>query len=229
MLLTFQERDFISESADSNKYRRSKILAKRRLKGDAVPTVFPKLPKYLSSEADEDPRPLTSAICGARAEKENAKIEAMITTMEIDDQVGERSDLMAAFSSSTDKPQGFVPITDDDTDFYVLLRVKEAVPIVSASLQTNNDTTFILRYEGAIINVESYESNMKFHIKCVVSAIFKNILAFFKSWNSQTSNGSFQCLNSSIRSFTDSVEKYSHYLNNELSNRLSFLCEPSSP
>ncbi len=223
--LHFRDSDFIRESCDSNKYRRQKTLAKKRLKDDAVPSCFPNLPKYLST-TEETERPSTSASSQARLAKGNVEIENLISKMEAEDHVSDREELRAAFSSCACKPQGFVFFSDNDSDFYLLMRTENSIPHLAASVQVNNDMTIILRYENYKIDVDSYSSFMKFPHKMCCFTDLLNIMSFLKAKaESSASKDSFSFLKSLIDNFVEIVDKHLSELESPVSKSISFLCE----
>ena len=70
----FRENDFISESTDSHKWRKKTgtVLTYRRLKDNAVPSIFPNLPSYLSK-----PEPVQRGSSSTSSERHKRQYELM--------------------------------------------------------------------------------------------------------------------------------------------------------
>ena len=87
----FQPSDFIEVSRDSNKSRqkeqKGKTLSLRYLKKDAVPSVFPNAPRYLS-KVNCAARKTTMATAASRRDVAARQVEVLNESLRADDDIG---------------------------------------------------------------------------------------------------------------------------------------------
>jgi len=116
--LHFQPSDFSEIRTDTNKRRLKTVSVKRqrrRLKEDAVPSVFPNAPEYFTKPACT-PRRTTKATSSSRRQDEAKKIEELEKSFRENDDLSSLSlaDISAKLSDETSVPPGFnVTIIDD--------------------------------------------------------------------------------------------------------------------
>ena len=106
--LHFVSTDFITESADPTRPKRK--LVNRRLKEEAVPSIFLNLPSYFSDERPTG-RPTTSASAQARHEKEQEKVEELISNMDEEDKICDLRSLREKFASSDTTTSGYTLVS----------------------------------------------------------------------------------------------------------------------
>lgn len=121
----------------------------------------------------------------------------------------------------------FIFMSDQNSDFYLLMHVMNNIPNVIASIQVNNDMTFILRYDSYVIDIDSYSPLMKFPHKVCCFTDFLNLMAFLKAKKemSSSTSDSVSLLRSVIKSFIEIVDQHLKGLDRPAIKRLSFLCE----
>ena len=111
--LHFAPSDFVEVHADSNKRRQKsrgdkKELTKRYLKDDAVPSIFPSAPKYLSA-AVQPPRTTSKATAASRRLHESKALEDMEASFRQEDNISNMSitDIAQRLNSDETVPGGF--------------------------------------------------------------------------------------------------------------------------
>ena len=115
--LHFTPKDFITESVDDS--RKKRPLQKRRLKNDAVPTVFPCVPSYLSRNLPPD-RPTTSASVESRRAKENTMTQELIDQLHSEDCTPDLPLLRKKFEMANNKPSGFICCPNEEMDSQII-------------------------------------------------------------------------------------------------------------
>ena len=89
--LHFRDSDFVEEHCDSNTTRRKNLsssqLKHRHLKKDAVQTIFPNLPCYLSSPGVTPRTSATAASAAGRRQQEGRRLEMLEQSFTADDAI----------------------------------------------------------------------------------------------------------------------------------------------
>ena len=179
--LHFHDSDFVQQYTDTNVTRKRSYgqqRIRRKLKDDAVPSVFPNLPSYLSSPPNI-PRP-TSSSSAMRMEKENVQIAENIRNLEESDVINDLNSLkqMAQLSAL---PGGFLLYPSKDGNrIFTKAVVTETISIVSCVI-VKPDLFFITSQNGNHLDEEKYASQMQYCRKLIRFTDFLNLLAFLSS------------------------------------------------
>lgn len=153
--LHFKLNDFVSESRDSNKQRHKSgnTLSRRYLKKDAVPSVFPNAPEYLSSER-RVPRSTSKATASSRLEHEAQEMEQMEQSFLADDDISQLSisEISDRLRQETTLPSGFtITLHDQNLFAYIIEVTGDGIPKIAAAVTLKTDRTVVLSIEGKII------------------------------------------------------------------------------
>lgn len=218
----FTANDFITESIDRRRNAK-RPLQKRRLKDDAVPTIFPGVPSYLSRNAPSD-RPTTSASIESRCAKENAVTQELIDKLKSEDCVSYLSSLREKFEITHDKPRGFTCLPNEEMDLYVFIRA-DREPVLEASISVASDMTFNVSHRGEHLDNKTFVPIMTNTERILLLSDFINLLAFVKGIVEGNIPVSTR---SKIKTIIQRLESHVSENVDELglcSKRLLFLCE----
>ena len=154
--LHFTPADYVDDHEDTNATRRKRkssgTFVRRRLKPDAVPSVFENVPEYLSKTSGT-PRSTASATPSSRRQKEAANLRELENAMHADDDVSSAtlSELLQKLQSETTAPSGYKSHVADNRLVIYWLSVDDDVAKVAASVIVKSDLTLVASVNGGII------------------------------------------------------------------------------
>ena len=218
----FTANDFITESIDRRRNEK-RPLQKRRLKDDAVPTIFPGVPSYLSRNAPSD-RPTTSASVESRCAKENAMTQELIDQLQSEDCISDLPSLRERFDMTPDKPRGFTCLPKEEMDLFVFIR-GDLEPVLEASISVASDMTFNVCHRGEPVDRKTFVSIVTNTDRILLFSDFINLLAFVKGIVEGSTSISTK---SKVKTIIQRLESLVSENVDELglsSKRLLFLCE----
>jgi hypothetical protein len=213
----FLDTDFRHESEDSNR-QRADPLKLRLLKKDAVPSVFPNVPAYLSSSAPE-PRSAT-ATSSARYEREAARVEEEAVAFMEEDEVSSLSDLLKKLDDSC-IPEGIHKIKQGKELFFVAFSKDEySGPCVVFSLVLSARLEMTMFSRGIRVPLEQVA-----HITGLCATVDScsqvlNVLSFLKVYSESRLPG-----NDTIRHCVLLLDTIIPEAEEELRRKLAFIRE----
>ena len=219
--LHFVETDFIISSRDSNKWRAENVnnskLVKRRLKEDAIPSIFMNLPSYFTVA----PAPLrtTNATASSRLLNDN---KAILNANEIvfkNDEVHNLDDILVKLTECTEKPSDFNTIRCSDHILIFNLQYVNQIPTIKAFIQIFNDLSVQVGLDEVFVKPSFYSNICD---KVLHLTDLTNLMALVKSWiNPQETSA-----NLFLDLATQCLQNYLSCANEELNIRLiKFICE----
>ena len=177
--LHFHGNDFRLESKDTcNRLRGNPVLRKRTLKEDAVPSIFPNQPSYLSSTASE---PRTShATAESRRVSENSMLQLQVEQFELSEKIDSLDDLIVKFNSNNHIPGNFFMRRCQNNNSLLFLSVNEdsSPPSVAASVLVHPDLSFLAWKGDCLVSDEDLSVCMQFTRRIYRLSDFQNLLSF---------------------------------------------------
>lgn len=217
--LHFHESDFVQIYTDTNVTRKrtyGEQRRRRKLKDDAVPSVFPNLPSYLSSPPNV-PRS-SSAMSESRLERENLTITESIQEFERCDEIIDLTSLKQKAEYSP-LPAGFVLYPSNVADLiFTKLECSDSV-YIAASVIVKPDLSFIAYRNGKRCDEKHYENQMNYSRRVASFTDFQNLLAFLGNYDASNI--------SPLPEIVTSIESYAQASQLSFSQRqkLEFLSE----
>jgi len=191
--LHFQPSDFIHVRSDTN-HRRLKILSENRqrryLKQDAVPSMFPNAPEYLSTPV-RTPRTTRKAASGSRREDEARKLHELEESFHASDDVSSLSltDISTTLLQETSLPQGFnISIIDNSLLVYMLELSDDNIPTIVACITLKSDLTLTCSLQGKLVPPSQYSDLVTEQLAQLSQLV--NVMARLKSWQTDPSSTS---------------------------------------
>ena len=229
--LHFTPSDFIEVHADSNKRRDKsrgdKKLAKRYLKDDAVPSVFPSAPSYFST-AVQPPRSTNKATSASRRLLEGKALEDMEASFRQEDDISTLpvADIARRLSSEETVPDGFTVFVHDQTLFVCLMKIADDIPSIRASVSIKPDLSMALSLDGKVVAQNQYKDIVPGRLSLMSQLI--NLLARVKCWCDQPQTRSqdmllgmaVKCLKQCLKQASEE-----HDDSNSNSRKLEFIVE----
>ena len=160
--LHFEKNDFITDSTDGNSRhhnkRNSKALKQAHLKPNAVPHIFPHLPKYLSTNTSA---PYTTACSSAssRLGKENNSILENCKQMFQEENISDLSSLKEKLLRET-LPSGFISIVQETQIILYVVNISAddfSSPQVSASVKVSANLDLNLFFGSKKVSFTVYQ------------------------------------------------------------------------
>jgi hypothetical protein len=184
----FQPSDFIEVSHDSNKSRQKeqqgKKLSLRYLKKDAVPSLFPKAPRYLSKPKRSE-RKTTMATAASRRDEAARQVEVMNESLRADDDISGLSlnDLEIRLRNEPTLPSGFKTVLIDQSIIIYCMCVVDNVPRISASVSVTCDYAVMLCCNGVTVNESFYKDILSGRLQTMSQLL--NLMARVKAYAQQ--------------------------------------------
>ena len=178
--LHFVNSDFITSSTDSNfdrKRKRSTSLQNRYLKRDAIPSVWPNLPSYLSTPAVA-PRSekATSSNC---LQNEALILQKQIDSFFSEDRIASYDELISRFQNET-KPEGFL-FFEADNGFNLIIVSTELPYRVILSITVSKLLDVTVYFENQNVPPSSYDHIISPHSPLSKMSQLLNLMAIAKS------------------------------------------------
>src|SRR3984885_5427352 len=160
--LHFKESDFVEYSQDKNSRRvkqtGERLLCNRYLKKDAVPSVFPNAPAYLSTTPCE-PRPTTKATSSSRLEEERRQLASLEATFAARDDVSHRSlvEIRDKVLNEATRPEGFqITILENKLLIYKMDLIND-VASIRACITVRATLQILITLNGKVIPMSHYK------------------------------------------------------------------------
>jgi len=190
--LHFQPCDFVDVRTDSNKSRlqnKSSTPLRRRLKPDAVPSIFPNTPAYFTKTPGVQ-RSTTKATSSSRHAEECRRLEELEESFTADDSLSELSlaEIADKLKAQSTVPQGFIVTATDESVLMYLFRMTNDIPQVVKSVTLKSDMTLVCSLNDKAVPASEYRDLVKGPVKYVSQLI--NLMARLKSWLTDSSSRS---------------------------------------
>jgi hypothetical protein len=187
--LHFQPSDFIDErTKDSNASRRRRKtvalgekLSHRYLKDDAVPSIFPNAPKYLSASGS-GPRRTVSATASSRFEREVDQLNVLEQSFLDADDISSLSldEVLVKLKAEAALPSGFSFNTVDSMLLIYWLQVQDSIPRVKACITLQVDFAVTVSLDGKSVEASDFADLFKGPVRHLSEVV--NLMARVKSW-----------------------------------------------
>ena len=183
--LHFKTDDFISHSIDQQTRRKQKrpnlLLTKKRLKSDAVPSIFKNIPEYYTFK--DAPSRSGLPLSSSRLEKEAAVLDFQCESFLNDDRITSLDELYSKVSQDAQDKGFLLKKTDQHCNFILLS--KEHPLFVQAAVTVSKDLEVNV-YHLQIIVPQSLFSHILESRKVKLHSQITNLLAFAQiHWLSQ--------------------------------------------
>ena len=183
--LHFRDSDFVEERSDKNTTRRKNSdcsqLKNRYLKKDAVPSVFPNAPSYLTSPGVT--RRTSAASAASRQELEGRRLEMLEDSFTADDVIESLTPelIKDRLEAESALPGGFsLAIVDGTLVIYRLTLIDSTVPCVQGSLIVRSDLTVVVRIAGKEVPSTEYKDLLPGSLQTTSQLV--NLMARVKAW-----------------------------------------------
>jgi hypothetical protein len=185
--LHFRDTDFIEAHDDSNSTRNKKYanaqLECRYLRKDAVPSIFPNAPSYMSSHAADTTRGSASAATASgRREHEAQRLENLAEIFEAEDNLQSLSPEQIRDKLSTEAalPSGFQTIVVDGMLVIYRLNLVDCLLEMQASIAVRSDLTVAVYVESKEIPAAHYNDLLPGSLQYLSQLV--NVMARVKAW-----------------------------------------------
>jgi len=190
--LHFTSNDFVQERRDSNSTRRkrkseiSEQPLRRRLKDDAVPSIFHNCPSYLSSPAAV-PRPTSRATSSSRHRSEVDRLAELEQSMLVSDDIAGLTlpEVQQRLQSEDCLPEGYKVTVIDNCLLAYLLTIRDGVPTITGSVVLDSDLAVTVSLDGHCVSSSHYEDVVKGSVASLTQLM--NMMARLKSWVTEPS------------------------------------------
>ncbi|CAM1313864.1 Uncharacterised protein r2_g2436 [Pycnogonum litorale] len=192
--LHFSPDSFVENRVDSNIYRlknKSSNLKLRKLRPDAIPTIFENVPTYMNESGIS----LRKSKCSGeeRCNIENMRLIDKSEKMWKSEEIKSVKNIQKFLENNSEIPSGYYTILDENTDRLMILYISidDHVPHIHISIMVSNDLKIGVCVNGNHVDRNHYvhlisEDN---HIKMFSQVL--NLMAFFKSWLIQDNSDHF--------------------------------------
>ena len=216
--LHFKPSDFVDERRDTNKQRMKNYaddrLVRRYLKDDAIPSLFPNAPDYLSNKLGA-PRSTFRASAESRRESQIADMELLAESFMAEDDIS-HLDLEAIaerIKTEATLPHGFSVTLADDCLFLYLICHADGVPRITASITVRSNLSVVTSLEEKLVPVSRIKDLVDGSLTKMSQLV--NLMARAKSWSNQPETRPFdlwvqmaiQCLKSGLQTIDDEKEE----------------------
>jgi hypothetical protein len=169
--LHFLTTDFVEEHQDSNKTRKKKFTNKmllcRYLKKDAVPSVFPNAPAYLSTTPARPRSSAAAATSTGRHLKEVVNLQTLCESFETNDNLETATlDEIKSRLEQEVAPEGFQTIVLEDKLIIYLLSVCDNVLDVRASISINSSKSITVCKHKIVVPSSHYQDILPGRMVC---------------------------------------------------------------
>ncbi len=216
----FKQADFITESQDKNVTRQKtheSSLVKKRLKEEAIPSMFPNLPSYLSKEIPE-PR-ATSSGAASRFEQEELRYEEQVKKF-LEKDIIQSFDHLKENRKEIVLPQGVDIVEKEDSILFVaFIKVDNEPMKVSYYLEIVESLEYQLAVQSTFVPQKNIKHLNDSEVLKTFSAV-TNMLAYLKSLAEGQGNDSF------LRILVESLQEVACQQEDETKRKkLGFLSE----
>ena len=194
--LHFKPSDYVDDHEDTNTTRRKRkssgTFVRRRLKPDAVPSIFANVPVYLSKTSGT-PRSTVKATPSSRRQREEAKLRELESALLAGDDVSSAtlSELSQKLQSETAAPDGYNVLLEDNRLIIYWLTIENDVPKVTSSVTVNSDLTVVASVDGVIVPASMITDLVTGPIERMSQLV--NLMARIKAYGEDSRSRSLQC------------------------------------
>ena len=194
--LHFKPSDYVADHEDTNATRRKRkssgTFVRRRLKPDAVPSIFADVPAYLLKTSGT-PRSTVRATSSSRRQTEEAKLRELENALFAGDDVSSctLAQLLQRLQSETAVPDGYNFLLEDNHLVIYWLRTENGLPSVISSVTVNSDLTVVASVDGVILPTSVLSDLVKGPIERMSQLI--NLMARVKAHGEDSRSRSLQC------------------------------------
>ena len=231
--LHFHPSDFVDMHKDTNKrrdrVRADKKLQRRYLKDDAVPSIFPNAPEYLS-KAGSSRRATVKATSAKRHQQEMAAMQQQEETFMNNDDISDASitDIAQRLQNEATMPQGYTIAVVDQALLVYLLQINNELPHIRASILVKCDHSLVLSMDGKTIPSSQFSDIIPRRLKLLSQLV--NLMARVKGWCDEPQTRSqemlirmaIECLDMCVRQQSENKEETD---DNDNSRKISFIVE----
>lgn len=190
----FKQSDFVEYSEDSNVTRHKeavladtdgkKKLKLRRLRADAVPSVFENMPSYYQTSSK--PRTTTKATAATRRKQDQHDTELLYKSFQAADDISSLSleDLKQRLYAEPTLPTGFHVAITEQSMFIFLLEPNDAMPTIAANVTVHRDLTVIVSTKQQMVPKSQFADIVNGSLKTMSQLI--NLMARVKSWTDES-------------------------------------------
>jgi len=216
--LHFKPTDFVEVHRDSNQQRMKAYadnsLVRRHLKEDAVPSVFPNAPSYLSTTTGT-PRSTKKASATSRREQQSKEFEHLAETFMADDSIAHLDLSGVADKLKTETtPEGFnILLLSQSCLLISIIDVSGDIPKMRASISVNSDLVVTVSVDEKIVPVCHFRDIVDGPVKQMSQLL--NLMARVKSWCKEPETVSMemyvrmavQCLKTGLQNVDEEQEE----------------------
>jgi len=224
--LHFTPDDFVLECQDSNSTRRkrkSETPLRRRLKDDAVPSVFPNCPAYLSSPAAAS-RTTSRATSSSRHQREADRMAALEQSFFSNDDIAglSLSTILQRLKAEACLPDDYQLAAVEDSLVACLIAVKTCVPSITGSIVLHSDFSVTVSLNGQVVSASQYSNILKGTIDSLSQLL--NIMARLKAWITEPSERPLAlCIDMTVNLLKPAADTLEH--DSDEYRKLSFITE----
>ena len=192
--LHFQPDDFVKDRTDANATRKklkgSLPFVRRQLKKDAVPSLFPNAPTYLSTSKTKREGKLT-ATAASRRDLEASRLEDLEQSFVDRDDLSALSllELASRLHAETTLPSGFTVTLVDDFLLIYLLNTNTAVTTIGACIKISVELVGLVSMKDKVVPASQYTDLLPNKLEKMSQLV--NLMARLKSWHSDEKPQSF--------------------------------------
>lgn len=180
----FTDEDFIIQRTDKSSRRRKKFvdqsLPNRRLKHDAVPSIFAEVPAYLTKK--KTCRQTRRAAPSVRREEAERDMAVLTDSFIASDDISKEPLTVIAHKLRAEqtKPDGF-NIVEVDDGLHIYLMSFKILPTVSASITVDKNYVCIVGLDGRVVPASQYKHILKGQLQLMSQLV--NLMACVKNWH----------------------------------------------
>jgi len=228
--LHFLPSDFVAETRDSNKRRRRRKslaggLTRHFLKKNAVPSIFPNAPSYLTT-VTSGPRETVGATASSRLQMEAGRLDILEKSFHAADDISDvpLTDILDRLQTETAVPSGFTYTAMDNCMLIYYLLVEGNIASIKACITLQNDLSVTVSLEGKVVPHTQFSDLFKGPVKCWSQLI--NLMARVKSWIDDVESRSLtMSIQMAISCLEDGLENVDETESAECHRKISFLIE----
>ena len=194
--LHFKPSDYLADHEDTNATRRKRTssgtFVRRRLKPDAVPSVFTDVPAYLLKTSGT-PRSTEKATPSSRRQREETQLRELENALRAGDDVSSAtlSELLQKLQCETAVPEGYNALLGDNRLYIYWLTTDTDVPKVTSSVTVNSDLTVVASVDGVILPASVLTDLVTGPIERMSQLV--NLMARVKAYGEDSRSMSLQC------------------------------------
>ena len=210
----FNENDFTYESTDSNSRRVNKLRISgietniKKLKPDAVPSIFPNAPQYLSKTTT--PRSTKKSTTEQRITSANSRINELIDQMDDMENI-ENTNIYDVKQKLEQEilPSGFCLNIVDNVLLILFIKVDEFCPSIKGCIKIKDDKSFEMYIFNNVVSLSKYKDIVKNNIKKISDVT--NLMSRMKFWiddDQSIAEVKFNNVISNLKYITDSENDF---------------------